>query len=248
MWLFVWDTAPSKVFVWWQQVSKIFVWATQVRPSTPPLYKEVEWIWTNWTQRIDTWIKPDDLTYWFECKFSFGVISGDWNILNLWGTNTDNYRYWWGGYNDWNLQIWYPMSRSPASTSNSFRVYGNHLYIYKSLYNLNWNLEFSLNNESISGDNITVTNLIHGTSYNYWVNWNVFCQAYGTWNYTRHFNGRLYYMKIYHWSTLVRDYVPMVRLADNEAWLYDKVTDVFYTNDDAEHWTPTAFTVWPDVN
>lgn len=32
-WIFLWDTAPSKIFVWDSQVSKVFVWDTQVRPS-----------------------------------------------------------------------------------------------------------------------------------------------------------------------------------------------------------------------
>ena len=35
MWLFVWDTAPSKIFVGWQQASKVFVGSTQVRPTWP---------------------------------------------------------------------------------------------------------------------------------------------------------------------------------------------------------------------
>lgn len=33
MWLFIWDTQPSKIFVGDTQISKVFVWDTQVRPS-----------------------------------------------------------------------------------------------------------------------------------------------------------------------------------------------------------------------
>ena len=33
MWLFVWDSEPSKIFVWDTQISKVFLWDTQVRPS-----------------------------------------------------------------------------------------------------------------------------------------------------------------------------------------------------------------------
>lgn len=33
MWIFLGDTAPSKIFVWDTQVSKVFVWDTQVRPA-----------------------------------------------------------------------------------------------------------------------------------------------------------------------------------------------------------------------
>jgi hypothetical protein len=32
-WIFLWDTAPSKIFVWDSQVSKVFVWDTQVWPT-----------------------------------------------------------------------------------------------------------------------------------------------------------------------------------------------------------------------
>lgn len=32
-WIFLWDTAPSKIFVGDTQVSKVFVWDTQVRPT-----------------------------------------------------------------------------------------------------------------------------------------------------------------------------------------------------------------------
>ena len=33
MWLFVWDSEPSKIFVGDTQISKVFLWDTQVRPS-----------------------------------------------------------------------------------------------------------------------------------------------------------------------------------------------------------------------
>ena len=42
--------------------------------------------------------------------------------------------------------------------------------------------------------------------------------------------GRIYYFKIYYNNTLVRDFVPCYRKADNVAGLYDLVNGVFYTN------------------
>ena len=33
MWLFLWDSEPSKIFVWDTSISKVFLWDTQVRPS-----------------------------------------------------------------------------------------------------------------------------------------------------------------------------------------------------------------------
>lgn len=35
MWIFLWDSAPSKIFVGDTPISKVFVWDTQVRPATP---------------------------------------------------------------------------------------------------------------------------------------------------------------------------------------------------------------------
>jgi hypothetical protein len=34
MWLFLWDSQPSKIFVWDSEVSKVFVGSTQIRPSS----------------------------------------------------------------------------------------------------------------------------------------------------------------------------------------------------------------------
>lgn len=41
---------------------------------------------------------------------------------------------------------------------------------------------------------------------------------------------RLYYAKIWNDNTLVRDFIPCYRKADNEAGLYDLVNGKFYTN------------------
>lgn len=32
-WIFLWDTAPSKIFVWDSEVSSVWVWDTKVRPT-----------------------------------------------------------------------------------------------------------------------------------------------------------------------------------------------------------------------
>ena len=44
-------------------------------------------------------------------------------------------------------------------------------------------------------------------------------------------NSRIYYVKIWDNGTLIRDFVPAVRKSDNEIGMYDRVNDVFYTND-----------------
>lgn len=43
-------------------------------------------------------------------------------------------------------------------------------------------------------------------------------------------SGKLYYLKIYEDTTLVRNFIPVKRLSDNSIGLYDKVGKQFYTN------------------
>ena len=63
MWIFLWDTAPSKIFVGDNEVSKVFVWDTQVRPSG--------WWWQPWANTI--------LYY----SFNNTLNDGSWNNYNL---------------------------------------------------------------------------------------------------------------------------------------------------------------------
>ena len=48
--------------------------------------------------------------------------------------------------------------------------------------------------------------------------------------YLQHGSYKLYGCKIRDNNTLVRDFVPVIRVSDNKPWLYDLVNDVFYTN------------------
>lgn len=43
MWLFLWDSEPSKIFVGDTPISKVFLWDTQIRPK---------WWWQPWTNTI----------------------------------------------------------------------------------------------------------------------------------------------------------------------------------------------------
>lgn len=53
--------------------------------------------------------------------------------------------------------------------------------------------------------------------------------VFGT-NHTGSFKGCIRYLKMYHNSSLIRDYVPCERTADGVLGLYDKVTNTFITN------------------
>lgn len=54
---------------------------------------------------------------------------------------------------------------------------------------------------------------------------------------------RLYSCKVYQNWTVFHDFVPCYRKSDWEIWLYDLVSDTFYTN----QWSWT-FKKWPPVN
>ena len=70
MWLFVWDSEPSKIFVGDTSISKVFLWDTQVRPSG----------WKPWANTLAYFPFVDDaldhswnwtvLTYWTATKQS----------------------------------------------------------------------------------------------------------------------------------------------------------------------------------
>jgi len=67
-------------------------------------------------------------------------------------------------------------------------------------------------------------------------------QRYSDWRYDCHCYAKLYSCKIYDNSdTLLRNFYCCYRKSDNVIGLYDKVNDVFYTN----QWS-WSFTKWPD--
>lgn len=54
---------------------------------------------------------------------------------------------------------------------------------------------------------------------------------------------KVYSCQIYNSSgTKIRDFIPVYRKIDSVIWMYDKINDVFYTN----QWTWT-FTKWPNI-
>lgn len=55
--------------------------------------------------------------------------------------------------------------------------------------------------------------------------------------------GKLYYYKLYDNGTLIRDFIPVKRISDNEYGLWDKVNKVFYSNAGTG-----TFTAGPAVN
>ena len=198
------------------------------------LYKEVEYIQSSWTQRIDTWINvSNDSTYWFELKCNFDVARE--SVMDMGWDNSDVRRYW-VQVGIWNWQISRPMYGTNDDYANFVYNPTPQTWVdYTMVYNYNWNRSWSLNWTTYAS-NLSVGSF----TYNY--NWNIFCQTLNNWTYARFSKFKLYYMKIYHGTTLVRDFVPCYRLSDNVIWLFDKVNNKFYAN----AWTGT-FTKGNDV-
>lgn len=86
MWIFIGDTAPSKIFVWDTQVSKVFVWDTQVRPVWWPDYLcftaeqasstvRLRRAWSPTSVNIET---STDWSTWTDY-----TITTSWNVITL---------------------------------------------------------------------------------------------------------------------------------------------------------------------
>ena len=110
MWIFLWDTAPSKIFIGSSEVASVWAWDTKVRPTIQPI--TTPWIYHS----ADLWLIS---------------ISSDWSTRytvadkNLWATTV--YNDWdtvseanaWKFYQRWN-NYWFP--RSWATTTSSTTV------------------------------------------------------------------------------------------------------------------------------
>lgn len=197
-----------------------------------PWYQKLNWIQSTWTQRINTWINvSSDITYWFECWISEVTSTWTHSIMDMWWTWTDNYRYW-IQYGSNAFQFWHSWWQWWWWTTVSWywpNWWWTETHVLK--YNPNWWKTWVI-------DWTTVVTNMSMSNRSYSSNWNIFCQVYWT-TFTRYWMFKLHYMKIYHWSTLVRDFVPAKRKSDSVVWLIDLVNKVFYTN--AWSWT---FNYW----
>ena len=200
-------------------------------PTPEPLpsgVTELKSIIVNGTQRIDTGIIPNDNNYGFEAKFNLdgsydtgSASTGlwDWNILNMGGVTVDDNRFGFGGWLNRNTQ--------PAGLRASYYLSGPAVTYgqdYTVLFNYNHSRACSLNGNEI------VNGLANG-SYVYSDTWSIFCQTYndGSTQYGRFFYGKLYYLKIWLGTTLVRDYIPVLD-SNGVPCLYDKVNETFNYN------------------
>ncbi len=174
-----------------------------------PSYIELEYIQSTGTQYIDTGIKPD----------------GNTRVVAKW-TNGTNNGVIFGAYNgDWTAG--YGLYQNAASSSGTYwRHYfsndnTNKVRVTPAVLDMNKGT-FIFNNETI----YTTATKSNTTSYSMYI-------FAGNWNGSRveqKTSLSLWYFQIYDNDTLVRDFVPAKRIADNTICLYDKVSNAFFTN------------------
>ena len=190
----------------------------------PSAYQQVEYIQSSWTQYI---------ILWNQFKTSYKVVI-DLQMTVIWG----DYIPLWVHNNDWvnNIKYW--------------------IDAYSSKFHLNAGGEWTAtmtedtNRHTIIIDKSTAN--IDGTDYtipytnytfNDWI-W-VFCyyEIHQTSKYNFKSSNKLYKLDIYDENWIhIHEAIPCYRKSDNVIWLYDLVSDTFYTNS----WTWT-FTKWADV-
>lgn len=91
MWLFLWDSEPSKIFVGDTPISKVFLWDTQVRPSGIVENYTLSNIATNDTNKYINVAKS-----WYtiqSVKFNF-ITTWKWTFVHISSNNSNSSRYW----------------------------------------------------------------------------------------------------------------------------------------------------------
>jgi len=193
-------------------------------------YQAVEYIQSSWTQRINTWIAPNDAKFWILWKFRITTIATSVLIDLSNTTSTDNKRYWFQ-FNGWNSKPQWSWIMYQQRWEDNWTIDASTDYEFS--YNYNWNASFTIN--WMTKTWISVWSNIQMPS------WYIFCQN-CNWSFQRPFSWRLYRLQLYHNTELLRDFRPCYRKSDNVIWLLDVANKQFYTN--SWSWT---FTKWSNI-
>lgn len=206
-----------------------------VSPYTPRLpseYQEVEYIESSGTQYVDTLLNANQNTI-VEAKWSLTQYNGNYDKM-YWG-------YWANDSNTFFMQ-------SNRPYNNKFRIVNysntntNRKYVDSSADLVLWQTYETKHTNTEFYIDWTLQWTCAATTYTSWYSVTIFALHSWTNTVMQNVYMKLYYFKMYDWTTLVRDLVPCYRKADDVIWLYDLVNDVFYTNS----WT-WDFTKWQNI-
>jgi len=201
----------------------IYLYTTRL----PNTYQEVEYIQSSGTQHIDTLHKHTTNTK-FEVKFAFQSMTATYSWI-----------------------CWARTTYSSSDDLDLFVHYSNSSYTVR--YWCGWTMNDSWKSITVNtphvmtlsktlvtldSENLSLSASLSSCNYNDWLFW-----VNQQWSLTdSKLKAKVYYFKIYEWTTLVRYFVPCYRKSDNVIWMYDLVNNQFYTN----AWT-WSFTKWSDV-
>ena len=216
------------VYVWTNTMKNAYI--GEYTGRLPSWYQEVEYIQSSWTQYINTGYTPTTSTRF---SVSYNISSKPYEYACLfWARNessssSNTFYLWWRNWTSkkWLLYMFYPSID----------------YGWVSFW---WNVWIDYN-ISFEGNILTDwTNSIN-ISYNSSPTWTLYIFALhdiGSSAAADYAYAKLYNLKLFEWTTLVRDFVPCYRKSDSAIGLYDLVNNKFYANS----WS-WSFTKWADM-
>lgn len=198
----------------------------------PKEYQQVEYIWSSWSQYIntlyslDTNDKVNNLEIYMKATHSWS-----WNFI-------------------WVNNNWYVAMEVVSSATTTLRcfiwnssTYTDHTWLHDNnttIDEITYTYTSSLATFKINNNTYTQSRS------NWYNNWayplTIFCRKTSSWT-EQYLTMKLYSCYIKNWLEKVRDFVPCYRKSDNVIWLYDVVNKQFYTNS----WSG-SFTKWGNIN
>ena len=184
--------------------------------KVPGTYQELEYIEANGTQYINTGFAETN-TWTCDCKF----YNPSANSNYLYGGRQNSSSYLINGlYHNSTLEYnWYALKYEASSTVEmTQRIEGSNVRI-----NINGSEHLVPVASGTNGNTIFIF-ACNNSSVRYYAS-----------------TLRLYYFKMYNNNTLVRDFIPVIRITDNVVGLYDAVNGTFYTNQGSGSFAPGPY-------
>ena len=205
----------------WYKIKRVLTWVNweekQIYPAArlPSAYQEVEYIQWTGTQAIDCNIVIWATKLKTDLKINSQYIWESAIFLSRWTLN-------------WNFLMFY---------NNAFRWHSASSVDISCALNTDYSIQTENWKITINWTSYTCTASSSDSSSD--LSMCIFGKSWAT----TYWRFKLYYMKMWDNTTLVRDLVPCYRKSDSVIWMYDLVNNQFYMNS----WTWT-FAKWPDVN
>jgi len=187
-------------------------------------YTELEYIQSTGTQWIDTGVLPtvdtkSIIDFQFTGDNTIGTVFG---VREMW----DSRGYWVGADSDRLGNRYWLQIGSSSSFTNRYSDTNRHTIDFSKtgLYLDNILISTISPSSFVAYANLPLFRSVDGSSISY------MCQ-------------KLYSFQVYESDTLIRDFIPVKRVSDDEICLYDKAEGEFYTNDGTG-----TFTAGPEID